>query len=153
MFSPFSRRRARERLDSDRRRVDKDNLKEVVDKADLIEQRFRSSGPLGRFIGDGKMLLALVQDYANGRYRQIPWRAIAAVVAALLYVLNPLDLVPDFIPLVGWLDDGAILAACLMMIEGDLHAYRKWKVDRAHAEDVKAAGLPYLEPPVRKVED
>ncbi|TAG84008.1 MAG: DUF1232 domain-containing protein [Burkholderiales bacterium] len=38
------------------------------------------------------------------------WKRVAIGVLALLYVLSPLDLVPDWIPLVGWLDDIGILA-------------------------------------------
>ncbi|TAG79866.1 MAG: DUF1232 domain-containing protein [Betaproteobacteria bacterium] len=38
------------------------------------------------------------------------WKRVVIGVLALLYVLSPLDLVPDWIPLVGWLDDIGILA-------------------------------------------
>ena len=44
------------------------------------------------------------------------------------YVLNPFDLVPDFIPLVGQIDDAAVVAACLLMVRQDLHRYKKWKI-------------------------
>jgi uncharacterized membrane protein YkvA (DUF1232 family) len=46
----------------------------------------------------------------------------------LLYVLNPLDLIPDFLPLVGQIDDAAVVAACLLMVRQDLHKYKKWKI-------------------------
>ena len=37
-----------------------------------------------------------------------PWSAKLATVAAILYVVSPVDLVSDFIPILGWLDDGLI---------------------------------------------
>ncbi|MFT3777295.1 MAG: YkvA family protein [Ottowia sp.] len=37
-----------------------------------------------------------------------PWSAKLATVAAVLYVVSPVDLVSDFIPVLGWLDDGLI---------------------------------------------
>jgi uncharacterized membrane protein YkvA (DUF1232 family) len=43
-------------------------------------------------------------------------------------VLNPLDLIPDFLPLVGQIDDAAVIAACLLMVRQDLHRYKKWKI-------------------------
>jgi hypothetical protein len=38
------------------------------------------------------------------------WKRVLIGVLALLYVLSPLDLVPDVIPIVGWLDDLGVLA-------------------------------------------
>jgi len=54
--------------------------------------------------------------------KKIPFRTIAAIVAGLLYVLNLLDLIPDFIPLVGQIDDAAVIAACLLMVR------QEWEV-------------------------
>ncbi len=52
---------------------------------------------------------------------------MAAVTAALLYFVNPIDLVPDFLPLVGYLDDAAIIAVCFKIIQADLRKYAKAK--------------------------
>lgn len=38
-----------------------------------------------------------------------PWGAIVSLVAALLYGASPIDLLPDFIPLIGFLDDGIVV--------------------------------------------
>ena len=57
--------------------------------------------------------------------------AIAAIVAALLYVLSPIDLIPDFIPIIGYVDDALVVSACLAMVKQDLHAYRNWKMEQA----------------------
>ena len=73
------------------------------------------------------LLFNLVRDYASGEYRDIPFNIVAAVGAALLYVLSPIDLIPDFIPVIGYLDDAAVIAFCLSLIERDLAAYKVWK--------------------------
>ena len=52
---------------------------------------------------------------------------IAAAAFALLYVLNPFDLMPDVLPFIGAVDDAAVLGACLMLLERDLRQYRIWK--------------------------
>jgi uncharacterized membrane protein YkvA (DUF1232 family) len=72
-------------------------------------------------------MLSLVRDYAAGRYRETPYWAIAAVALALLYVLNPADLFPDFIPGLGYLDDAAVIAFCLKLVEKDLEKYQQWR--------------------------
>ena len=104
------------------------DIQKVVDRSEEIKQKFSSKGPLKRFIEDGKLLLALVKDYRTGVYRNILYGTVAAVVFALIYVFNPFDLVPDVLPIVGEIDDAAVVAACLALIEGDLHKYRDWKV-------------------------
>lgn len=104
----------------------KDFLK-VLGKSKEIQNRFRMRSPLSRFAEDARLLLAFVKDYWAGNYRKAPYGIIAAVVFVLLYVFNPLDVMPDFLPLIGVVDDAAIMGASLMALERDLHKYRTWK--------------------------
>ena len=112
-----------------KRITDKD-VEQVVNKADAIKRKFSTSGPLGRFLRDAQLLLSLVRDYWNKEYRDIPYWAIAAVVFALLYVLSPVDLIPDPIPVVGYLDDAAVVSICLLLFEQQLAQYEEWKSAR-----------------------
>ena len=105
--------------------TDKD-IEKVVSKSDEIKKRF-AGRTLGRFIQDAQLLIAIVKDYWSGNYRQIPYGTVAAIVFTLIYVFNPLDLVPDVLPIIGEVDDAAVLAACLMLVEQDLTKYKNWK--------------------------
>lgn len=109
------------------REISEADVETVVEEADAIEERFRDNGPLRRFLDDGRLLLALVRDAWDGRYRQVPWWSVSGAAFALLYVLNPLDLIPDALPLIGVLDDAAVVSACLVLIEQDLADYRAWR--------------------------
>ncbi len=109
-------------------KVTGEDLDKVVHRADDIKRKIH--GPLTRFMDDIKILISMVKDYWNSSYRQGPWWTVAAAATALLYVLNPMDIVPDFIPFIGLLDDAAVVSACLFMLERDLAAYRAWKSDR-----------------------
>jgi len=122
-----SERAAAERLQADAQRVRPEDLGTVVDRADEIRGKVEGRGPLGRFIKDVRLMIALVRDYWRGAYRQVPWWVIAAVAAALLYVLNPVDLIPDVIPVVGHIDDATVVAACLLMVEQQLAEYEAWR--------------------------
>jgi uncharacterized membrane protein YkvA (DUF1232 family) len=82
---------------------------------------------LKRFVDDIRILISMVKDYYSGAYREIPWWAISAVVAALLYVLSPIDLIPDVIPVIGFIDDAAVVGVCLALIEHQLMNYQAWK--------------------------
>ena len=113
------------------KRIKKKDIEKVTRKADDIEKKVRECGPLKRYIDDVKLLLSLVKDYWSGDYKEIPYWAIGATVFALLYVLSPIDLIPDFIPVVGLVDDAAVVALCLYMIEQELHDYSEWKTQNA----------------------
>ena len=115
-------------------KVTEKDIEKVVAKSEEIEEKFKARGPLKRFIEDYRVLAALVKDYRTGRYRQALYGTIAAVVFALLYVFNPFDLIPDVLPLIGVVDDAAVITACLMLIERDLNKYRNWKVRRVEVE-------------------
>jgi uncharacterized membrane protein YkvA (DUF1232 family) len=103
------------------------DLVKVVDKSEEIQKKFSSHGPLQRFLEDGRLLLAAVKDYWSGAYRTWPWGTMAAVVFTLIYVFEPFDLIPDVLPIIGEVDDVAVLAACLFLVERDLLIYKQWK--------------------------
>ncbi len=50
-------------------------------------------------------LIRLVKAWISGDYREIPWRSIALSVAAIIYFVNPIDMIPDIIPILGFFDD------------------------------------------------
>ena len=126
-----TKKQAEDALNKDAKKVTEDDLQKVLDKQKEIEDKFKGNGPLGRFVSDLKLLLSIIKDYISGDYREIPWGSIAAIVAALLYVLSPIDLIPDLIPGVGYVDDAMVVVACLTMVETDLHDYRDWKTKNA----------------------
>jgi uncharacterized membrane protein YkvA (DUF1232 family) len=105
--------------------VSEDDVSGILDKEeDILE---KAHGPLAKFAQDIKLLFSLVKDYWEGEYRAIPWGTVAGIVGALLYVFCPIDLIPDFIPFAGLVDDAAVLALCLAGISSDLEEYRSWK--------------------------
>ena len=80
-----------------------------------------------RIAEDLRLLVLLIRDYVGGRYRNVsPVSGIIFVLAAA-YLLIPIDLISDFIPGLGQLDDAAFLLACLYFLEKDLYRYRDWK--------------------------
>src|SRR5512138_1049040 len=118
-------------------KVTSQDIEKVVEHADEIRQQFKSRGPLRRFVEDGKLLVSLLKDYRKGSYRKALYGTIAAAAFALIYVFNPFDIVPDVLPIIGAVDDAAVIGACLMLIERDLKAYRLWKESQFMLEEGK----------------
>jgi len=113
--------------------INSEDVKNVIDRAEELKGKVFNSSILKRFIDDVKLLLSLIKDYWSGAYKEIPWWCIAAVAFTLLYVLSPVDLIPDFIPIIGLLDDALVISICLMLIEEELLRYQSWKEERKAA--------------------
>ena len=112
-------------------KVKDEDVEKAVDESEKIRKKFEHPGPLGRYLEDVKLLISLVKDYWSGEYRSIPWWAMSAVVFTLLYVISPVDLIPDFIPVIGYVDDAAVLSVCLVLVEQELAGYKQWKIQKA----------------------
>jgi uncharacterized membrane protein YkvA (DUF1232 family) len=69
----------------------------------------------------------LVKAWAAGEYTRVPWRTIALATGALLYFLNPLDLIPDALLVVGYLDDATVVTMVASSIRGDIERFRQWE--------------------------
>jgi uncharacterized membrane protein YkvA (DUF1232 family) len=82
---------------------------------------------VGRFWTDLPLLVRLLKAWKDGRYRGLSVQTLVAVVAALLYVVSPLDLLPDFIPWIGLFDDAVVLAWLLASLAKDLDRFRDWE--------------------------
>ncbi|MDT0675702.1 YkvA family protein [Autumnicola musiva] len=93
-----------------------------------VSEKILNSGMLKKYSEIIKLMFGMLQDYRKGVYRNIPWFSIAAITFTVLYILNPLDIIPDFIPGLGYVDDFAIMTIGLRFMETDLHKYLDWKL-------------------------
>lgn len=82
---------------------------------------------IGRLWTDLPLLFRLLKAWKDGSYRGLSVRTVVSLVAALIYVLSPVDAVPDFIPGIGLIDDAAVLAFLLHSMAQDLAAFRAWE--------------------------
>tara|TARA_R110002111_G_scaffold2257_9_gene14747 strand:- start:2903 stop:3322 length:420 start_codon:yes stop_codon:yes gene_type:complete len=123
----FSQKNARKQLNAEAEKVNRADLEALLERQKSIEEKVKGSGKLKRFSADIKLMFSMIRDYWNGSYRNVPWKSIAAMAGALLYVMNPLDFIPDLIIGFGFLDDAGVVALCLKLVESDLHKYAAWK--------------------------
>jgi uncharacterized membrane protein YkvA (DUF1232 family) len=74
-----------------------------------------------------QILSRLGTAYATGKYKSIPWKPVMTMLAAIIYFLNPIDLVPDFIPGIGLTDDFGILMWVYNSVLDEVDKFLEWE--------------------------
>ncbi len=77
-----------------------------------------------------QLMWSLLQDYWAGKYTAIPWKLIAAIGFAVAYLVSPLDIIPDFLPVMGFVDDATVFAMVVSTFQSELNDYKEWKKNR-----------------------
>ncbi|MCK5781567.1 MAG: DUF1232 domain-containing protein [Flavobacteriales bacterium] len=72
-------------------------------------------------------LLRLLKSWGKGDYKNISRKTILSIIAALLYFVNPIDIIPDIIPVFGFTDDATILFFVLNKIRKELDEFENWE--------------------------
>jgi uncharacterized membrane protein YkvA (DUF1232 family) len=74
-----------------------------------------------------ELLFSMLVDSFKGKY-PFPKRTAIVLTLAFLYLISPVDIAPDIFPVIGFVDDVAVLAFAASFIKGDLEKYRVWKI-------------------------
>jgi uncharacterized membrane protein YkvA (DUF1232 family) len=69
----------------------------------------------------------MASAYVSGKYRTVPWKTIVTILAAIVYFLNPFDLVPDFIPVMGLTDDFGVLMWVYASVSSEIDKFLAWE--------------------------
>ncbi|WP_026915184.1 YkvA family protein [Christiangramia portivictoriae] len=110
-------------------KIDDNDVSIAMDNQDKVDDKINNSGLLQKYSELAKLMYGMLKDYRKGIYNKVPWFTIATIAFSFLYILNPLDIIPDFIPGLGYIDDLAIITFGLRFIESDLHNYLDWKIE------------------------
>ncbi len=85
---------------------------------------------LGALGADICILGRLFRASAAGKYPKAPVSIIVAIIVGLLYLISPIDILPEVLRFFGYLDDAFVVALGLSMIRRDLEAFRSWEKDQ-----------------------
>jgi uncharacterized membrane protein YkvA (DUF1232 family) len=75
-------------------------------------------------------MFRLIKASISGEYTGVPGTTVAAAVAVLIYFLSPIDLIPDFIPVLGLLDDVALVAWFSTTLKHEMDKFHEWELTR-----------------------
>jgi uncharacterized membrane protein YkvA (DUF1232 family) len=93
----------------------------------VLQSESGRSGPVGEVVDDFKTLGRLVAAYSRGDYRDIPLDSLIMVIAGLVYVVSPIDLIPDAVPVAGYADDAVAVGFVIRQVHHELAAFREWE--------------------------
>ena len=88
-------------------------------------------------------MFRLIRASMAGEYTGVPGTTVAAAVAVLVYFLSPIDLIPDFIPVLGLLDDVALVAWFSTTLKGEMDKFQEWELTRPSVVEATPAAGAY----------
>jgi uncharacterized membrane protein YkvA (DUF1232 family) len=104
--------------------TDKDKVQSFLNK---VLEKAGKVPALGQYLEEIPLLCNMVLDYIKKRYDKFPRTSIITITAALLYFLSPVDILPDFVVGLGFIDDAFIIKLALDGVHHDISEYKKWK--------------------------
>ena len=69
----------------------------------------------------------MVRSWFGGRYRVTPWRSVFVLLLVALYAINPFDFIPDWLPVIGVIDDAAMVGFLVRSLRKDVVKFREWE--------------------------
>ncbi len=73
------------------------------------------------------LAIELLEDFRSGKYREISWASVAALVGMVAYLINPNDVIPDVLPILGQIDDAVVVQLGVLVLRKDLRRYCEFK--------------------------
>jgi uncharacterized membrane protein YkvA (DUF1232 family) len=91
---------------------------------------------MGRVREDFSTMMRMTKAWALRDYRSVPWKSLVYVVGAIIYFVNPADVIPDVLGGIGFIDDAAVAAAVVRALQDQLDAFRHWEQESRIDDEV-----------------
>jgi uncharacterized membrane protein YkvA (DUF1232 family) len=114
------------------------NPKELLGLLTVAERRLDGvkAGPFTPMVGDLRTLLRMLRAWGEGDYRQMSAKNLALAAAGMVYLVSPLDVLPDFLP-GGFSDDAAVIGFIVKKLRSELGAFEAWERDQGRAQEIQ----------------
>ena len=96
--------------------------------AALAQKKIRANDRVFKTLKkDLDLMLRLSKAWATGKYKDVSVASLLIVVGAILYLLDPLDVIPDFVPILGLTDDATVFGLAINRIKTELNKFEDWE--------------------------
>ncbi len=113
---------------------DPEKVKKIIDSAIHKATAAKTSSQFQEIADKFQALVRMLRSWINKEYSIIPWQTIVLAFTAIVYFVTPFDAIFDFIPLLGFADDVAVLTAVLSSINHDVMKFIEWEGKQAQQE-------------------
>ena len=132
MESPISMEKAKEALNGFKEQAEellKDGSK-VEQLLQQAEQKVKDVPGVGAALSKLPLMLSMIRGYITKEYTEVSPKVIITMICALIYLISGKDLIPDSKPVIGMVDDLAVVSAAFVMVNPELEAYAKWREEK-----------------------
>ena len=109
------------------------NPDEINAVLEQVSEKLKSVPVIGNAIHDLPIMVDMVRGYITGTYKNVSPKVVASIVGSFLYFIKRNDLIPDSIPVIGVLDDLAVFALALQIVQPELKEYTAWAANQKPA--------------------
>ena len=99
-------------------------LSKAKDKLQILQE---DTEERNSFVSNIKLVMRMIQSHLNGTYASFSTKSILMLIFSLVYFITPIDLIPDFIPALGFTDDISVLYFVLQSLASDIENYKQWE--------------------------
>ena len=105
------------------------NKEKVLETLDTAFQKSidleNDKGEVSSLTEKVKLFILMIRSYVKGEYREVPFKSILLILAGLIYFINPFDLIVDFIPGIGYIDDIGLILWILKSVDEDVVRFKE----------------------------
>ena len=129
MANEFNLDKAKEVLDSGMSQAQEliNDPSKINELLESVQEKVKDIPYVGEDIANIPTMISMVKSYITKEYTEVSPKVIAALVSAFLYLIKGKDLIHDSIPLLGQVDDAAVIAVAMKLIAPEIEAYKQWK--------------------------
>ena len=100
-------------------------VEDAVGKLNIIPR-----GPFGETWPYLLAMVRVIRDYQRAEYRDLAAPKLLVIIAAIIYFVSPFDVIPDWIPVLGHIDDAFVISLALKSVRSDLDTFMAWETAR-----------------------
>lgn len=112
--------------------VDRGKVWELLNRT---KKKVEENKELRSIFDDIRITMELIKDWRSGEYKELTKNTVILLIISLIYLINPIDIIPDFL-IGGFVDDAAVIAYILKKISVELDAYKQWRKEKENIIEI-----------------
>ncbi len=101
-----------------------ETIDEAIKKVNKVEEEKRI---FDKIWDELPFMFSMAKDWITGKYKDVSFTTMITILGGIIYFLSPIDIIPDFIPIIGYLDDLYILSTVIDRVKEEIEKYKLWK--------------------------